>query len=562
MAALQLGCGTLVAQNISTEVTVKYDERPTLMQVDKLTITPAITLPSLPKASLPLTATEQIQLPNAITTLQPAAWGDTIYTSPYRGYAVLGFMPRFNMGASAGYKVVDNDKTRLNGWLQYDGTYYRGGVANTAVRRNSATLGATLHQAVGTKSFLDAGVDYTFSRYNTPTDMDGTMEMLNQMAHRANLSTLWSLRHNSIAYQLGLKYSYFGYGKALAGAVTEPQDEPEESIAALMHPKAVVAPAREHHVEFHTLFSGGFAGANEAGLELRVNHLTYNDFIPVMDSGAPTDGHTLLSVSPFYRFDINAIHVLAGAKIEATFNCGKAFHIAPIVSVTWLPTQMVKLYVNAGGGEQQNSLGLLYDITPYGTARMNYANSHVPVEAKVGVTVGEWRGLHADISFTYAIANEWLMPEAMEMPSGELVNMFNAIHYKGFRAAIELGYNYRGIVEVTGSVAAAPHKYNSGYYQWRDRAKFVAGLKGRVTPIKPLDITVGWELRSGRHQYVAERAASLGSVNNLTAGALYRINERWSGYLKGENLMNHKSLLIDGVPAQGVTGLVGATYKF
>ena len=58
------------------------------------------------------------------------------------------------------------------------------------------------------------------------------------------------------------------------------------------------------------------------------------------------------------------------------------------------------------------------------------------------------------------------------------------------------------------------------------------------------------------------RMESLGIISNLKAGALYRITPQWSAFLRGENLLNRKTLLIGGMPGQGITGLVGATYKF
>lgn len=51
-------------------------------------------------------------------------------------------------------------------------------------------------------------------------------------------------------------------------------------------------------------------------------------------------------------------------------------------------------------------------------------------------------------------------------------------------------------------------------------------------------------------------------MSNLTLGADYAITPQVSVFATGENLLNRKFYLIGGVPAQGITGLVGVTYKF
>ena len=86
----------------------------------------------------------------------------------------------------------------------------------------------------------------------------------------------------------------------------------------------------------------------------------------------------------------------------------------------------------------------------------------------------------------------------------------------------------------------------------------------RVTPVAPLDIFAGWEYRGGRSQICPHTGIkqSLGLVSNLKVGALYRITPQWSTFVRGENLMCRRYLLIGGVPAQSITGLIGATYKF
>ena len=166
----------------------------------------------------------------------------------------------------------------------------------------------------------------------------------------------------------------------------------------------------------------------------------------------------------------------------------------------------------------------------------------------------------------------------MPLRIAEMSTIFVPSNMKGFKFMAAVGYNWRNTVDLSAKFEMAPRRNNRGYYQWRDRAREVATIDLRVTPIKPLDITLGWEYRGGRRMnfdlfYPGNvmngiegkadmRMESLGIISNLKAGALYRITPQWSAFLRGENLLNRKTLLIGGMPGQGITGLVGATYKF
>ena len=95
-----------------------------------------------------------------------------------------------------------------------------------------------------------------------------------------------------------------------------------------------------------------------------------------------------------------------------------------------------------------------------------------------------------------------------------------------------------------------------------------------VTPIKPLDVTVGWTYRGKRSQ--AEIWATgdfespvfhsallpLGNISDLHLDVAYRFNSRWSAFGSASNLLNRKYALIGMMPAQGIHGLVGANYNF
>lgn len=116
---------TTAAQQLNKEITVEREVVPIQREATRLGFTPSVSLPPLAMERLsPSTRAITSRVPAGIVVLDPAAWADSIYISPYRGYASIGFMPLYNAMLSAGYRIVDNSTTRVGAWLQYDGTVY------------------------------------------------------------------------------------------------------------------------------------------------------------------------------------------------------------------------------------------------------------------------------------------------------------------------------------------------------------------------------------------------------------------------------------------------------
>ncbi|MDE6100143.1 MAG: hypothetical protein K2G01_03795 [Paramuribaculum sp.] len=582
-------CGAVSAQeNLNQEITVAHHEEVRPTDAVKLNITPSVTMPALQNKSLGY-GTRQIKIgvPSSIAALAPAAYADTIYRSPYRGYAALGYFPAFNLGASAGYKFIDNDRVRLNGWMQYDGRSYRADMpfagegspfTSVRMRKNIATLGATLHSAVGRESFVDVALDYTFASYNTPSykvekETSALIPaMENQNVHRLNIQSLWTMTHGIWDTGIGLKYGHFAYGNHIAG----PQAmNPEIPLPDIFNMASAFDPVRENRFAVRAFASAKVLGAQSAGLEMSFSHLANTTCSELRE--LPYDpvgiyetrgswGHGLLSLRPYYRTTWKHIVLDLGLNLDFTFNAGKVFHISPAAQASWKPSNFVTLYVKANGGERQNTLATLFDVSPYAMPNLAYRDSHVVLDGEVGVTVGLFKGFYSQLSAGYAVANDWLMPLNLDYYQ----SVFEKVNMKGYKFHLGLGYRYRSLFEIGGNVEFSPQKADRGYYLWRDRARFVADARLRVTPVEPLDVTVGWEFRGSRKAMTRTMGAfsaeqnmiSLGNVNNLSLGATYRLTPRWTLWGSVENLLNHHYALVSMLPSQGVAGLVGASYKF
>lgn len=174
------------AQQLAQEVDVTHDIVPTHRSFSRLQQVPVIGLK--PVAASPVEYSQRMTSAPVVPTAsfyQPSAWNDTLPTSPYRGYAMAAYWPAYHVDASAGYRFIDTDHTRLSAWGQFNGANYK--VSGIEHRHSSAAFGVDLHQAVGKRSFIDAGIDYRFSSFNPYYDIPGDLYEI--QAHGTSMST-------------------------------------------------------------------------------------------------------------------------------------------------------------------------------------------------------------------------------------------------------------------------------------------------------------------------------------------------------------------------------------
>lgn len=550
---------TAHAQQLTTHVSGEYADTVVIPASSRLPFNPEVPQSTVsgPKYLSYSLQSLSVAVPASFATLEPAAIADTLNTISSRGYARLGLMSIFNVDASAGYKVFDTDRTRLSTWMQYDAATYRGqyhkltGYGERFVHNHAATFGATLHQAVGRESFVDAGIDYTFQRYdvNAPS-LSNPFAVDPRKLGRLNVSGLWTLRHNALDYGAGISYHYLHISNPLFNV------------------------PNENRIEGVAFFKGAFAGSSSAGLTANVSYQRYSALaagITQLYWQAPMSrSNTLLTLNPYYRLDLTQLYLDLGARLDFVFGAGKCFHIAPDVKAVWMPAPIVKLYASLSGGVRQNTLGRELDAAQYLAPVAGARPSDIPLELKAGVTIGSYRGLHANLSVAFARANNWLMP-LQDASTGYC--SFTPLDVKSYMLHLDVGYTYKNILSAEASIEKAPKKSRHAYYMWIDRATTVAAAKLSVRPLKPLTLTLGWDFRSGRAvstvipQELPTGAASpvlvnLGSISKLRFSASYAVTRKLTIEGSIDNILNRAYMLPGLMPGQGITGLIGASYQF
>ena len=563
--------GSVMGQELHKDITVEQEITPSRREASRIAVLPTVTLSPVRASSLAYSNTVvTTRVPNSFARLDPVAWGDKIYTSPYRGYFDFGIGgPLFMGDISAGYRIVDREKTRLNLWGQYNGDVYKR--TGTTWHDHTASLGLDLRQTVGSSSSLEAGLDYTYGFHDMAAFEGGRFS---QSTSRVNASVSLSGRHSGFDYEAGLRYGHFGYYnphfpvlKPVAEGITDPYNGYE--------------PARQN------LLGVTLGGRLETGVTSHVGVDLSADFLatgrhyvatlPFYDEAATlmrsrTTG--LVTVTPYFENRTSATTLRIGADVDFAVNSGKTIRVAPDVTFAWHGLQILGIELKAYGGSTLNTLASLYDISPYMNGSLAYRPSHMPYAFDAKVAFGPFFGGTIELFGGYAKADDQLMPVAGGIyPAG---GVWESVDIKGYRYGARIGYDNGRTFAVSASYEGAPSKWNRAWYDNCDRARHIAAADLKVRPVDKLTVTLGYEFRGGRacYMYAPETVdmagfdiypltrVSLGAVSNLKLGAGYAATDRLTLFVHGENLLGRKSYYIGGRPVQSANGMIGAALKF
>lgn len=520
------------AQGLNTEITVTHEVVPEEQAATRMRRLPSVVLPELKPAKLAaMSSYVPAEFTPYINSLSAAQYADSTVVSPRRGYAVLAYGPTYNLSTSAGYRFVNTETLALDAYMQFDGMSYTSkypGIdydGRVCFRRNSALAGAGTTWNAGSGT-LDASLLYQYSGFNFPI-LDLPTFRTDHYSIDANVVKAqvgWGSRAASLGYRVNVDYDmiYFGAHKANNNRV-----------------------------------------ALTAGLDRVVSKKsTWSlDVAYSIDHSAIAGNKGLLHLLPKYSFGYEKLTFKIGADVDITTgNCksSPAVMAAPDVDVVWQPWTFMQIWGKVSGRMDDNSRSRLFDEQPYLLADFDAGFSRI-YSGDAGLTFGPFRGARIDVFGGYMMAYDWYMPSIV-------TGYMTAMDVKGLHGGAALSYDYRQYLSLNfrAEFAESPRgNYSRGYALWRDHAKMNFTARAAVRPIDRLEITLSYHLRTGRQkQLPADNNLDLRAISDLQAGASYRITPQWSAFISGENLLNRHWYLGPAVPAQGIMGMIGATYKF
>lgn len=524
------------AQDLSTEVIVDRTVETALPEASPLKNVMPSMLPA-PAPSLSLKSADYSLLSDfdPIAGLaKPLRYTGIPAPDAYKGYVWLGYFPVYNLGLAAGYRFVDTEATKAGADINFDGFSYGNKPTGTDVSSNYLRVQAYGSHRLANNVLLSLAGSYGHDFLTTPGTAPGYDS---QSTGRADIRARASRYGTDSYWEVALRYRYLGLGKDVRPGLKVPAENHLQAAARVMRP-----------------LSGELKGAV--------------DFTADVLGGRSTSG--MLALTPKVMARYGDLSFSAGLRFDLGISVpGNKFHVAPDISALWQFTEKAAIYARIGGGSRLNTLGNLFDYSPF--APVGYATmpSYSPVDAKAGVRMGNFGGLRAEIFTGYTIVNNTPMPVA------NLAGSYSSLAFvptdiRGWNAGIEVGYRFSDMVDADARFVVGPEGINSADGRYFDRARTCLDVKVDYMPAKAWTVSATYRLRTGRRHYACcaadgnkvETERNMGTVSDLGLRGTWAVGERLSVFLSLDNLFNRRPELLPGLSAQGLHGLLGADFRF
>ncbi len=569
------------AQNdLTKEITVETDYKPTEQKATKLNKLPAVTKSTTKTAALKYS---DWAVPATVNPTMPlmAPYGyNTFHAfSKHRGYFDFSVGSLLNLTGSAGYKIIDTDPTELNLWIQHNSTWagrnkschLPGDLIEAQKQKfNDNTVGIDLSHSFHQGS-LTASAFYHYDHFNyyggynlshkqvvspdgsispaTTYDIEGWDKPdMQQTVSEFQAKLGWANRRSddALQYSASLLFNHFGFSKDL---MRTPSNKGNA----------------DNYIRLALFGETPHSHSARVGANVNIDYLGRS--LQVLTEGGEYEssnrGVGLVNLAPYFKYESGSFNVKLGVNFDLSLNDGTSFRIAPNVDLSYAFTDGFSFYAEAKGGKQLVTLRDIYSYNRYINPACDFVNSHTPLDTEGGFKIGPFSGFHAKLFGGYGIFKNVNMPFCDE-PSSTACSLYMPTDIKGWKAGFELGYKFRSIAEAKVNATYSPQDAEKGYFTGFDRAKFVGNASISVTPISHLKIGIDYQLRCKR--WSATNAEGycfeLGDCSNLSLGASYQVTDIITVFAQGNNLLNKKWDNYYGMAAQQLNVLGGISIVF
>lgn len=549
------------ADELHKEIILDKDVATAQSDVNRQGITPQVNLPSVTAKRLLFSdKSTMANFTNSIARLDAAPYANHLLDGEARGYVTAGYFPVFNANLAAGYRFIDNERTHVNAWMNYNGTNYDR--EDLTVKRHHATIFAGASHVLNPKLMLFGNANATFDTFNYPSLKNSDDQNARQVVADIGVRSLGD--GLPFGYKARLRYNHVSFSKAMPW--------PADNDAK---------PLKENKISFLGGVTANFDEHSSISLDVvssytRYGGDEYRDDVIGKFAEIEKKNYFKIVLNPHIDYSKGKAYAHIGLQFKATFAPKTKVYFAPDVDLQYRLFDWLGFGAQVGGGEVVNSPDRVLPIDIYASPNIHCGSGHVPLDALLSVNLGPFHGAELKLFGGYSIAHDILalddnfitiidesgVPQHINLGVSRLRNA----DMKGFRFGVSATYKWRDIVDAKVSFQMAPQKADRGYYPWLDHAKKSVEASVDVYPIKPLSVGIKYTLRTSRAAYITDNdntiRTSLGNVNSLDAGATYRLNDNIRLHARVENLMNRHWQIFNGVPASGITGLIGATYIF
>lgn len=555
---------------LSKEIIIETDFVPVEQKVVKLNALPGAVKTTVPKKQLSYTDWSERTRYNEISTFEPFGYNTKLDSSTTKGYLDFGAGSQLNIVGSAGYTFYEQKGTKLSAWFQHNSTWNGKNSSPLAEEKpdkqqfNDNILGLNLSKKFSAGT-LKASAYYHLDHYNyyganeSLNDKANDNQTVNEFAIKAGWENAMTT-NSKLQYSAELMFDHFGYAKGVNNKGLK-----EYSLQGRANAE----------MQLNII---------SVGIHLTGNYLGYSNMLDNNGSGYKTGWMGMMTFSPYARYKKVGYQILAGLNVDVSTHDGSIVKVSPNIKANARLDNGISVYAEVTGGKRLNRLFQYHTICRYLSPSETLGSTFVPLDGEIGIKLGAFKGFHMRPFFGYGIFKNQISPyinNSQNTENGVTSFVDIAAPYvfmqktdiKGWKAGVEVGYKYNDLLDITLNVKFSPQDLQSGYIFGLDRAENVVNFDVKITPIKPLAITLGYELRNGRkcysyHGLIGSPAVhswgetKLNDVNNLNLFANYQVNKNFSVFVNASNLLNQQWDNYLGMGAQKINTLAGVNFIF
>lgn len=479
-------------------------------------------------------ANENVDLTNFDRQAQPA---HTIAVEPEKGtpgYAHLGYGNYNNLSALAAYKLHFGMNSDLALRAHVDG--YNGNLKldddlRWRSHRYDMGIGADYGLQLGNVA-LDAGLHAAYYNYDylTYTLPEGATNIQQANSLGAHLGIKGAAKEHYY-YHGAVAYTRYGRSTYLAQK----------------------APHSENHLHVETSFGIDFYEWGLASVMLHSDVLIYQGI-------EGYSGCYAFGITPQWDYRRGDFRFVTGVNMDLLFgkHTAQPLLFSPECSISYVPGKVFSAELTLDGGRNMHTFGQLYALSPYWMAQQQLRPSYTFMNAHLDASLRIIEGLHLHIGGGYKMLSDALFEAVIDSLGTTYTGITNH-NAQVATADAAISYSYKDLVSLSAKCT---------YLHWMmqgDRA-----LLARAPQLK-VDVDARVRIIEGLHTYTNLKLVSFTNTKvvdreraiiDWSLGAHYALNKRFSFFLDGHNLLNHRHQYYTGYPAQGIHVLAGAMMKF
>lgn len=206
---------------------------------------------------------------------------------------------------------------------------------------------------------------------------------------------------------------------------------------------------------------------------------------------------------------------------------------------------------------------------PFIAPNMMAAPVQTPIDFKIGLrgTVPSGFDIHLSTGFG-SVKNQYFFVNETytDISTNELVysNLFETVFDDGTFFTFDGEFVYHGTEKLKLGLTANYKKYTleNLKYAWHI-PQLTLGMYGGYKINEKIGAKVLYQMRSSAKAQNADGSSkNLKAINDVSIEGNYVLNDRFSAFLKVNNVLAQKYYLWNGYPSQGINALVGAAYNF